>query len=60
MQAAYDMLLIAAAWRSQRRPHDVENMIDWEEKLSHESETGKVYVPGRTLMIMARSSNLMN
>jgi hypothetical protein len=46
IDATTAMLKTASEWRSHRRPHEVEAVPDWEAKMSRESQTGKVYVPG--------------
>lgn len=43
----HSMLKTAGEWRKFRKPHLVEQMDGWSEKMSRESETGKVYVPGK-------------
>ena len=41
------MLQTAGEWRKFREPHLVEETEGWEAKMSRESETGKVYTPGK-------------
>lgn len=41
------MLKTAGEWRNFRKPHLVEETDGWIEKMSKESETGKVYSPGK-------------
>jgi hypothetical protein len=46
VELTYTMLKTAGEWRKFREPHLVEETDGWQEKMSRESETGKVYVPG--------------
>lgn len=45
-KASFDMILEAFKWREKRQPHKIEQQENWETKMSHESETGKIYCPG--------------
>lgn len=44
--AAFEMMKIAWEWRVFRRPHEIQESPGWEARMSKESETGKIYVPG--------------
>jgi hypothetical protein len=44
---AYDMLISALRWRVKRIPPEgIESLYGWEERMSHEGSTGKMYIPG--------------
>jgi hypothetical protein len=44
---AYDMISTAMKWRQKRvPPKGIESVPGWEERMSKESETGKIYIPG--------------
>lgn len=47
VELALALLKTAGEWRMFREPHLVEHNIGWEKKMSHESETGKIYNPGK-------------
>lgn len=47
IEAAYKLITDALTWREKRKPHEIlANMDEWNEKLSKENETGKIYCPG--------------
>eukprot|EP01031_Cornospumella_fuschlensis_P028991 gene28991-34991_t len=41
-----DMIVEALQWREKRKPSEIDSQEGWEEKMSKESETGKIYCPG--------------
>lgn len=43
----HSMLKTAGTWRKYREPHLVEDSLGWNERMSRESKTGKVYTPGK-------------
>ena len=43
---AYNLMSQALEWREKRKPDHFDKTADWEEKLSHEADTGKIYIPG--------------
>ena len=45
-KASFDMIVEALKWREKRQPSRIESQSGWEEKMSKESETGKIYCPG--------------
>ena len=47
VELTHDMLKTAGEWRKFREPHLVEEFDGWNERMSRESETGKVYTPGK-------------
>lgn len=44
IKPTYDLLIGAIKWRNTRNVDKIE--LGWEEKMSKESETGKIYIPG--------------
>jgi hypothetical protein len=47
VKASFDLLVSALEWRKTRVPvNGIESLPGWEEKMSKESETGKIYIPG--------------
>jgi hypothetical protein len=46
VQQALEMIVGALEWREKRKPGEIDTQEDWEEKMSKESETGKIYCPG--------------
>ena len=48
VKSSYDLMVAALNWRNCRvPPQGIESLPNWETKMSHESETGKIYVPGK-------------
>lgn len=47
IELTHSMLKTAGKWRQFREPHLVEQTDGWQDKMSRESETGKVYTPGK-------------
>ena len=45
----YKMMIVAKTWRDFRKPHDV---VDWDISMQKESETGKIYCPGRYCTVL--------
>jgi hypothetical protein len=43
------MIIGALEWREKRKPSEIDTLDGWEEKMSKESETGKIYCPGHDL-----------
>lgn len=41
-----NLLVTALKWRQIRKPDQLQYMVDWDVKMSKESETGKIYCPG--------------
>lgn len=47
IEAALKMITEALTWRDKRKPHDmVDSFPEWEDKMSLENASGKVYIPG--------------
>jgi hypothetical protein len=46
MQDAYKLMSEALEWREKRQPSLIDTISGWDVKMSRESETGKIYVPG--------------
>ena len=44
--AAFALIEKAIEWRMKRQPHKFEQTTGWKERMKHESETGKIYIPG--------------
>jgi hypothetical protein len=44
IKPTFDLLIGAIKWRNSRNVDKIE--VGWEEKMSKESETGKIYIPG--------------
>ena len=42
LHAAFDLIMSALKWRSDRRPNEIELKEGWDEKMSIECETGKI------------------
>jgi hypothetical protein len=42
LHAAYDLIMSALKWRSDRRPNEIEWKEGWDENISLECETGKI------------------
>ena len=40
------MLKFTLNWRELRKPHEIEEQINWNDKMSREGETGKIRRPG--------------
>ncbi|RYH02928.1 hypothetical protein EON65_47550 [archaeon] len=47
LQKSLDMIIEALQWREKRKPSEIDKQEGWEEKMSRESETGKIYCPGQ-------------
>lgn len=41
-----EMIIEALQWREKRKPSEIDTQEGWEERMSRESETGKIYCPG--------------
>lgn len=46
LKASFELITEALKWRSLRQPARVEQTVNWEERMSKESETGKISLPG--------------
>ena len=46
VEKALVLTLSACEWRQNRKPSEIESQPNWQETLSKEAETGKIYCPG--------------
>ena len=46
VEKAFALTLSACEWRQNRKPSEIESQPNWQETLSKEAETGKIYCPG--------------
>eukprot|EP01035_Chromulina_nebulosa_P023500 gene23500-30467_t len=46
VDGSVNLLVTALKWRQIRKPDQLQYMVDWDVKMSKESETGKIYCPG--------------